>query len=56
MIVRAINDKARNYWRRLKGKVKKEGIQVVSDTHGFKFETTMVFLKLKTARYTLRYA
>lgn len=42
-IVRAINDeadytKARNYWRWLKGKLKKEGVELVSDTHQFKFE------------------
>lgn len=42
-IVRAINNeedytKAGNYWRWLKRKLKQEGIQLVSDTHGFKFE------------------
>ena len=42
-IVRAINDepdytKAGNYWRWLKRKLCREGIQVVSDTHGFKFK------------------
>ena len=42
-IVRAINDeddykKAGNYWRWLKKKLTSEGIQVVSDTHDFKFE------------------
>lgn len=42
-IVRAINDeedytKAANYWRWLKRKLKQEGIEVVSGTHGFKFE------------------
>ncbi len=42
-IVRAINDepdytKASNYWRWLKRKLKKEGVEVVSDTHRFKFE------------------
>lgn len=42
-IVRAINDepdytKAGNYWRWLKRKLKQEGIELVSDTHGFKFE------------------
>ncbi len=42
-IVRAINDepdylKAGNYWRWLKRKLKKEGIQLVSTAHGFKFE------------------
>ncbi|MDE5608276.1 MAG: Fic family protein [Muribaculaceae bacterium] len=42
-IVRAINDepdytKAGNYWRWLKRKLKQAGIQLVSPTHGFKFE------------------
>lgn len=42
-IVRAINDepdykKAGNYWRWLKRKLSKEGLQLVSPTHGFKFE------------------
>ena len=42
-IVRAINDepdytKAGNYWRWLKRKLKQEGIELVSATHGFKFE------------------
>ena len=42
-IVRAINNepdytKAGNYWRWLKRKLKQEGIELVSDTHGFKFE------------------
>lgn len=42
-VVRAINDeedytKAANYWRWLKRKLKQEGIEVVSGTHGFKFE------------------
>ena len=42
-IVRAINDepdytKAGNYWRWLKKKLTTEGIQLVSGTHGFKFE------------------
>ncbi len=42
-IVRAINDepdytKAGNYWRWLKRKLKQEGIELVSPTHGFKFE------------------
>ncbi len=42
-IVRAINDepdysKAGNYWRWLKRKLKQEGVQLVSPTHGFKFE------------------
>lgn len=41
-IVRAINDeddykKARNYWKYLKGKLAKDGIQLVSDTNQFKF-------------------
>ena len=41
-VVRAINDepyytKAGNYWRRLKRKLAKDGIQLVSTTHGFKF-------------------
>ncbi len=42
-IVRAINDepdyiKAGNYWRWLKRKLKQGGIELVSATHGFKFE------------------
>ena len=42
-IVRAINNesdyvKAGNYWRWLKRKLKQQGVQLVSDTHGFKFE------------------
>ena len=42
-IVRAINNepdytKAGNYWRWLKRKLKQKGIQLVSATHGFKFE------------------
>ena len=41
-IVQAINDeehytKSRNYWKYLKGKMAKEGIQLVSDTNHFKF-------------------
>ncbi len=41
-IVRAINDeenyeKCRNYWKYLKGKMKKDGIQLVSFTNHFKF-------------------
>ena len=42
-IVRAINDeddykRCRNYWKYLKGKMAKNGIQVVSVTHDFKFQ------------------
>ena len=42
-IVRAINDeedykKCRNYWKYLKGKLAKDGIQLVSVTNHFKFE------------------
>ena len=42
-IVRAINDeedytKGRNYWKYLKGKMTKKGVQLVSVTHEFKFE------------------
>lgn len=42
-IVRAINDepdyvKAGNYWRWLKRKLLKEGVELVSHTHEFKFE------------------
>lgn len=42
-IVRAINDepdytKSRNYWKYLKGKMTKEGIELVSATNQFKFE------------------
>ena len=41
-IVRAINDeedytKCRNYWKYLKGKMAKEGVQLVSVTNQFKF-------------------
>ena len=43
-VVRTINDEpdftnAGNYWRWLKRKLKQEGIQLVSPTHGFKFES-----------------
>ena len=42
-IVRAINDeddykKCRNYWKYLKGKMAKDGIEVVSATNQFKFQ------------------
>ena len=42
-IIRAINNesdytKAGNYWRWLKKKLKQENIELVSTTHGFKFE------------------
>ena len=42
-VVRAINDepdyvRAGNYWRWLKKKLKADGVQLVSDTHDFKFE------------------
>ena len=42
-IVRAINDeedytKCRNYWKYLKGKFRKESIELVSATNQFKFE------------------
>ena len=42
-IVRAINDendyvKCRNYWKYLKGKMSKDGIELVSVTNRFKFE------------------
>ena len=42
-VVRAINDepdytKAGNYWRWIKRKLAQDGIQLVSATHGFKFE------------------
>ena len=42
-VVRVINDepdytKAGNYWRWLKRKLGQEGVQLVSPTHGFKFE------------------
>ena len=42
-IVRAINDeedykRARNYWKYLKGKLAKEGVELVSTTNHFKFE------------------
>ena len=43
-IVRTINDeedyytKCRNYWKYLKGKFRKEGIELVSATNQFKFE------------------
>lgn len=44
-IVRAINDevdykKCRNYWKYLKGKMSKEGIQLVSVTNQFKFRAS----------------
>ena len=46
-IVRAINDeednkKCRNYWKYLKGKMAKEGIQLVSVTNHFKFMSPTV--------------
>lgn len=46
-IVRAINNeddytKARNYWRWLKRKLKNDGIEVVSDTHGLENENAEV--------------
>lgn len=42
-VIRAINNepdyaKAGNYWRWLKRKLKQEGVELVSGTHGFKFE------------------
>ena len=42
-VIRAINDesdyvKAGNYWRWLKKKLTADGVQLVSVTHGFKFE------------------
>ena len=42
-IVRAINDeddytKGRNYWKYLKGKMVREGVQLVSVTNHFKFQ------------------
>lgn len=42
-VVRAINDeedytKSRNYWKYLKSKLSKEGVELVSDTNQFKFE------------------
>lgn len=42
-VVRAINNepdytKAGNYWRWMKRKLKQEGVELVSGTHGFKFE------------------
>jgi len=42
-VVRVINDepdytRAANYWRWLKRKLKQDGVQLVSPTHGFKFE------------------
>ena len=42
-VIRAINDesdyvKAGNYWRWLKKKLTTDGVQLVSVTHGFKFE------------------
>ncbi len=46
-VVRAINDepdytKAGNYWRWLKRKLKQEGVQLVSPTHGFKFNNQRI--------------
>ena len=45
-IVRAINDepdyvKAGNYWRWLKKKLSATGIQLVSDTHDFKLQSSL---------------
>ena len=45
-VVRAINNesdyvKAGNYWRWLKKKLNADGIQLVSDTHDFKFQAPM---------------
>jgi hypothetical protein len=42
-IVRAINDeddykKCRNYWKYLKGKMAKDGVELVSATNHFKFQ------------------
>ena len=42
-IVRAINDeddykKCRNYWKYLKGKMAKDGVELVSVTNHFKFQ------------------
>lgn len=44
-IVRAINEeddytKSRNYWKYLKAKMSKEGVQLVSVTNQFKFEAS----------------
>ena len=44
-VVRAINDESYyiqpgNYWRWLKRKLKQEGVQLMSPTHGFKFEAS----------------
>ena len=44
-VVRAINDepdytKAGNYWRWLRRKLNQEGVQLMSPTHGFKFEAS----------------
>ena len=46
-IVRAINNepdytKPGNYWRWLKRKLKQENVELVSATHGFKFEAPLM--------------
>ena len=46
-VVRAINDgpdytKAGNYWRWLKRKLAQDSIQLVSDTHGLKFNNQRI--------------
>ena len=48
-IVRAINNeldyvKAGNYWRWLKKKLSATGIQLVSDTHDFKLQSSLTAL------------
>ena len=48
-IVRAINDepdyvKAGNYWRWLKKKLSATGIQLVSDIHDFKLQSSLTAL------------
>ena len=49
-IVRAINDeddykKCRNYWKYLKGKMAKDGIELVSVTNHFKFQSPKNYTK-----------
>ena len=49
-IVRAINNepdytKAGNYWRWLKRKLKQKDVELVSTTHGFRFNTTWIKAK-----------
>lgn len=47
-VVRAINDepdytKAGNYWRWLKRRLKQQGVQLVSLTHGFRYCKSQIY-------------